>query len=102
MLPSNTAAVTLGKLCTVRLQLSSTSNLELIRSSISLGTFLVIFSLRLTVLHVAVMAEDFRQEPASARVAQGDTAVLRCLAPRGYPDPVTSWLRDGQPLAVGR
>ena len=48
------------------------------------------------------MAEDFRQEPASARVAQGDTAVLRCLAPRGYPDPVTSWLRDGQPLAVGR
>ena len=101
MLPSNTAAVTLGKLCTVRLQLSPTSNWELITSSISLRTFLVILSPS-NCPHVAVMAEDFRQEPASARVAQGDTAVLRCLAPRGYPDPVTSWLRDGQTLAVGR
>ena len=29
-----------------------------------------------------VMAEDFRMMPMSSRVAQGDTAVLKCLAPR--------------------
>ena len=28
------------------------------------------------------MAEDFRMMPMSSRVAQGDTAVLKCLAPR--------------------
>ena len=31
-----------------------------------------------------VMAEDFRMMPMSSRVAQGDTAVLKCLAPRWW------------------
>ena len=33
-------------------------------------------------IDLLVMAEDFRMMPMSSRVAQGDTAVLKCLAPR--------------------
>ena len=47
------------------------------------------------------MAEDFRMMPMSSKVAQGDTAVLKCLAPRAFPEPVTSWVKNGEPLDPG-
>ena len=49
-------------------------------------------------LEVATMQEDFRMMPASTRVAQGDTAVLKCLAPRAYPEPTTTWYKNGEHL----
>ena len=39
--------------------------------------------------------------PMSSKVAQGDTAVLKCLAPRAFPEPVTSWVKNGEPLDPG-
>ena len=39
-----------------------------------------------------VMKEDFRMMPMSDKVAQGDTAVLICLAPKAYPEPTTTWI----------
>ena len=36
--------------------------------------------------------------PMSTIVTQGDTAVLKCLAPRAFPEPVTSWIKNGEHL----
>jgi len=49
-------------------------------------------------LEVAVMQEDFRMMPMSTKVAQGDTAVLKCLAPKAYPEPTTTWIKNGEHL----
>ena len=44
------------------------------------------------------MQEDFRMMPMSTKVAQGDTAVLKCQAPRGYPEPSVTWVKNGEVL----
>lgn len=49
-------------------------------------------------LEVAVMAEDFQMTPESTKVAQGDTAVLRCMAPVAYPEPTVTWFKNKKPL----
>ena len=36
--------------------------------------------------------------PMSTKVAQGDVAVMKCLAPRGYPEPKTTWFKNGDHL----
>lgn len=51
-------------------------------------------------LFVAVLREEFRVMPDNVQVALGDTATLKCAPPRGRPEPTTSWLRNGQPVAV--
>ena len=43
----------------------------------------------------SVLQEDFRMMPMSTKVAQGDVAVMKCLAPRGYPEPTTTWFKNG-------
>eukprot|EP00092_Neocalanus_flemingeri_P031723 GFUD01034457.1.p1 GENE.GFUD01034457.1~~GFUD01034457.1.p1 ORF type:complete len:1341 (+),score=224.87 GFUD01034457.1:285-4307(+) len=47
-------------------------------------------------LEVAVLQEDFGMMPMSIKVAQGDTAVLKCLAPKAYPEPTTTWMKNGE------
>ncbi len=32
------------------------------------------------------------------RIGQGDTAVLKCLAPKANPRPEVSWLKNGEPV----
>ena len=34
--------------------------------------------------------------PVDTRVALGETAVLKCLPPRGNPKPTVTWLKDGK------
>ena len=36
--------------------------------------------------------------PMSTKVAQGEVAVMKCLAPRGYPEPKTTWFKNGDHL----
>ena len=36
--------------------------------------------------------------PMSTKVAQGDVAVMKCLAPKGYPEPTTTWFKNGDIL----
>ncbi|XP_054272465.1 roundabout homolog 2-like [Macrosteles quadrilineatus] len=49
-------------------------------------------------LDVAVLREEFRIQPNSQRVAQGETVVLECSPPRGHPEPTVLWRKDGQVL----
>ena len=44
----------------------------------------------------SVLRDDFRIMPVDTRVALGETAVLKCLPPRGNPKPTVTWLKDGK------
>ena len=43
----------------------------------------------------SVLNDYFRMMPMSTSVGQGDTAVLKCLAPKGTPRPTTTWFKNG-------
>jgi roundabout axon guidance receptor 2 len=47
-------------------------------------------------LRVATLREDFRLHPQNAFVADGDTVMLECGPPRGNPEPIISWRKNGQ------
>ncbi|XP_010780327.1 roundabout homolog 1-like [Notothenia coriiceps] len=49
-------------------------------------------------LEVAILRDDFRQNPVDVMVAVGEPAVLECQPPRGHPEPTISWRRDGSNL----
>ena len=38
--------------------------------------------------------------PMDTKVSEGDTAVLKCLPPRGTPRPIVRWTRNGEPVVV--
>lgn len=49
---------------------------------------------------MAVLRDEFRLEPQNTRVAQGDVALLECLAPKGIPEPLIWWKKNGQKLEI--
>uniref|UniRef100_A0A096M656 Roundabout, axon guidance receptor, homolog 2 (Drosophila) n=1 Tax=Poecilia formosa TaxID=48698 RepID=A0A096M656_POEFO len=45
-------------------------------------------------LEVALLRDDFRQNPQDVVVAVGETASFECQPPRGHPEPTVFWRRD--------
>ena len=45
---------------------------------------------------LVVLRDDFRTDPSDSVGLAGEPVVLECQPPRGYPEPVVSWSKDGQ------
>ena len=48
-------------------------------------------------LEIAFLRDDFREIPVDTDAALGDANVtLGCAAPRGHPEPLVRWKKDGE------
>ncbi|XP_077985313.1 roundabout homolog 1-like [Glandiceps talaboti] len=51
-------------------------------------------------LEVAILKDEFREEPQDVIGAAGDQAELRCAPPRGFPEPEALWEKNGERVIV--
>lgn len=47
-----------------------------------------------------MLRDEFRLEPQNTRAAVGDVALLECAAPKGTPEPLIWWKKNGQKLEI--
>ncbi|WAR04265.1 ROBO1-like protein [Mya arenaria] len=56
---------------------------------------------RTAFIDIAVIRDDFREEPVDKTVPLDSRTVLGCRPPRGEPEPIIDWLHDGKPVTKG-
>ncbi|XP_029337901.1 roundabout homolog 4 isoform X2 [Mus caroli] len=56
--------------------------------------------LPLLLLFIMVLQEDFQIQPRDTVAVVGESLVLECGPPWGYPKPSVSWWKDGKPLVL--
>ncbi|XP_075695324.1 roundabout homolog 4 isoform X2 [Rhinoderma darwinii] len=49
-------------------------------------------------LTIAVLKDEFRQEPLDKEVIAGRTLVIDCSPPKGHPEPAVTWRKNGAPV----
>jgi hypothetical protein len=49
-------------------------------------------------LRIAMLREEFRTRPRNVQAVVGQQAIMECVPPRGFPEPVVSWQKDGRDL----
>ena len=59
---------------------------------------LVINSCCFLQIFVSDLRDDFRAMPKDTDVAIGDETILKCSPPKGHPQPVVRWKKDGEYL----
>ena len=50
----------------------------------------------ITVIFLTDLEKEFQGLPSDVDVAVGATVVVSCKAPKGYPPPSITWLKDGR------
>ncbi|CAL1265716.1 unnamed protein product [Larinioides sclopetarius] len=53
-------------------------------------------------LEVAVLREDFRVVPKFVSAAVGESSTLECTPPKGHPEPMVRWRKDGEVVNTGK
>lgn len=48
--------------------------------------------------HLLALKKVFRSKPYNQTAYPGESVVMRCSPPRGYPVPTVSWLHNGLPV----
>lgn len=48
--------------------------------------------------YLTVFREEFRSTPSSQSIISGETLMLNCTPPRGYPEPKIVWKKDGHSM----
>nr|XP_008117297.1 PREDICTED: roundabout homolog 4 isoform X2 [Anolis carolinensis] len=51
-------------------------------------------------LYVEALQEEFRLHPSDLTVTTGERFLLECMPPKGHPEPVISWKKNGVPINV--
>lgn len=79
-------------------------SLRLVRTLLA-GTFFTFSTSRFSYFlfylrRIIVLRDEFRLEPQNTRVAQGDVALLECAPPKGVPEPILYWKKNGQKLEI--
>lgn len=49
-------------------------------------------------LIITYLKDDFREVPKSRQVNSGSIVLMECKAPKGHPEPVITWEKNGQPI----